>query len=411
MRPDARVDLGDLVLREEGGRHVAGWPSRGVFFEADAATVRALRLLLAGSTAREAEAALRDDTGEEHDVEGLVASLAASGLATAPGDARPARPLDARPRALAPLRSRAVVPAVLACAVATGALVAIEPRLAATPAQATSVSADPFVSFVATLAASLAIVLLHELGHWTFAYAHGIRSRVSLSARWGFPVVQTDVTRAWALPRGERLLIFLGGIAANVALAFATAALFVAWSALAGAPPSWALATARLVVFVNAFQIAYQLAVVLRSDLYFMLVAATGEWNLHADAARAIRRRASRVLRRVAGRPPAPEPDDTLPHDRTRLAAYAALLAIGSALGLALVAYTLASVARAFAPLVLGTLDRGFADGDWSAAAKGLVMVAYAGLLLVALVRFWIVGAARGLVAWWRETFPRAPAA
>lgn len=60
---------------------------------------------------------------------------------------------------------------------------------------------------------SNAFVLLHELGHSTASLRHGIQpGKIGFGFYLIFPVLFSDVTKSWLLPRRKRLVVNAGGV-------------------------------------------------------------------------------------------------------------------------------------------------------------------------------------------------------
>lgn len=225
----------------------------------------------------------------------------------------------------------------------------------------------------------VALVALHEAGHLLVARAYGIPSRVALGSRYFLPVAHADVTRAWALPRRERIAVFLAGIAVNLAIL----------GALVSLPTNLGPRLDPLVrfsLYANLFQIGYQFLVFLRTDLYLALVAATREWNLHDDARALLLHRLRSLRARLRGTPPPPRPD-TAPHRQAALAAYAALLAIGTPAMLVLTALAVRYVFLEGIAQALGEVATAHAAGDALGAALAVAAAGYLVAMLVLLAR------------------------
>ena len=139
----------------------------------------------------------------------------------------------------------------------------------------------------ATAIACLTITL-HELAHLAAARAVDVPARISLSTRLYHLVAQTDVSAVWSVPRRRRYVVYLAGIGSDLAVG-AVAVLLLAYAGLPG-PVESAL---RLVVLTTTIGVAWQFEVYLRTDLYFVLLDLSRCRNLHADARRYLRRRAT----------------------------------------------------------------------------------------------------------------------
>ena len=139
------------------------------------------------------------------------------------------------------------------------------------------------------LAAGYGLFLLslvaHEFGHAAACRRFGLApGAVGITMYLVFPALYTDVTRAWRLPRRQRVVVDLGG---NYVQALAGAA-FIAFFGATGAPAFGVAAT------LVALNMAFSLNPVFKCDGYWVVADALGVANLSAQPrilARAIARR------------------------------------------------------------------------------------------------------------------------
>lgn len=137
-----------------------------------------------------------------------------------------------------------------------------------------------YVIFVASL-------LVHELGHATAAERFGARANdIGAALYLIYPALYTDVTAAWALPRGRRVIVDLGGVYFHLC---AAAVCLV----LSHALHADALRVAALMMLLAC---AISLTPFFRSDGYWVVADALGVPQLE--------RSALDLLRALAGRPP-----------------------------------------------------------------------------------------------------------
>ncbi|GAA2113900.1 hypothetical protein [Actinomadura alba] len=119
---------------------------------------------------------------------------------------------------------------------------------------------------------------LHECWHWLAARAAGVQARFGVDLRLYFVVFETDLSQLWALPRRSRFGPLLAGLAIDsVVLA---ALLAAELTASAWSMPSTLAGLLAAVVFVKVVTITWQFLVFLRTDIYAVLVTATGCRNL-----------------------------------------------------------------------------------------------------------------------------------
>jgi putative peptide zinc metalloprotease protein len=127
----------------------------------------------------------------------------------------------------------------------------------------------------------MAITVLHEGWHWLAARAEGVPARFRISYRGAFIVAETDLTLMLTVPRRRRFGPMLAGPAFDVSVL--AVALGLRWAYFdAGAPVGDT--TARLLgalVLAIVFNLVFQCAVFLRTDLYAMLACAMGCENLY----------------------------------------------------------------------------------------------------------------------------------
>lgn len=284
---DTRVALRPLSLVEDGGDVVVGDPATGSFVAIPAIGGVVIRALQAGATLAEAAAEAEQHAGEPVDVAAFVAALRELGFLDDGSRAEPARTAPVQQRrwlAGVPQRWAARMFGRIAWSCYAAALVfcvacfALRPSLWPHPAE---VGRD---GVVLTLALLLTLLLsgVHEGWHWLAARALGLPVRFGVDRRLFFLVFETDLSLLWTVPRRQRYGPQLAGLAIDsVVLA---GLLGMQLSAAAGRLPL-AGSTARLVAAVAYLKVGtmlWQCLVFLRTDLYGVLVTATGCRNLWA---------------------------------------------------------------------------------------------------------------------------------
>lgn len=153
---------------------------------------------------------------------------------------------------------------------------------------------------IASLAACFILLsLFHELGHCSVARLYHIRANslgVGLIAL--MPIMYSEITDAWRLPKSARLHISAAGLAFELLVAVASA---LAWCLLENGvlrSLCFYLFTASL---ITTFVI--NLNPLMRFDGYYLLSDITGEKNLHSSSASALRTSVWNLfLRRPAAR-------------------------------------------------------------------------------------------------------------
>ena len=152
----------------------------------------------------------------------------------------------------------------------------------------------------AGLATLLLVVLatlgafVHESWHWLAARARDLPVRFGIDHRLYFVVFETDLSRLWALPRRERFGPLLAGLAIDsVVLAGLLGAQYAVHLDIVALPAA-AVRLCAALAYVYVANMVWQCMIFLRTDLYAVLVMATGCRNLW--------RIKSLLLRRALGR-------------------------------------------------------------------------------------------------------------
>jgi hypothetical protein len=124
------------------------------------------------------------------------------------------------------------------------------------------------------------VVALHEGWHWLAARHAGVAARFGIDRRMVFLVFETDLSQLWSVPRRQRYGPVLAGLAADSAvLSFLLGAQLAAHEGL-WSPPSLMLRLLGAWAFIQVATMLWQCMVFLRTDLYALLVVATGCRNL-----------------------------------------------------------------------------------------------------------------------------------
>jgi len=286
VRPFTVVQQGDDFLVGDSGSAVyVVLPDIGV---------RVLRMLAAGRAVDDcvAELAAEDIDVDVADFAGSLievglAEPAAHGGETGPG---PEREQAVRPR-WGPLASGTAVWALsAACAVGAVALLAARPSLFPSVNDIFFLS-TPVRSTVGLILMTLVLRAVHEGCHWLAARAEGVHATFSVSRRLYLLVFETDLTRMWGLPRRRRFWPLLAGMAFDVAVLFAV--LLIRQAAALGwwHPGEQTARVLAAFTFIQVAGIVPQFFVFLRTDLYGVLVAATGCFDLWQVTRLDLRRR------------------------------------------------------------------------------------------------------------------------
>jgi hypothetical protein len=274
------LSLRELSVVPEGEEFVVGDAVTGVYVLLPKLGVRALGLLSSGCTVGEAWRALDGDV----DVADFAESLIELGFAAVRdgddgSDGVPSPVGLPAPRWLRGLFSRPAWIVYGACAL--GSVVALAVRPGLFPHASDMFFLDtPARSLAALTAITYVLAAAHELSHWLAARAVGVRSRITLARRLYFLVLEIDLTGLWGLPRRRRYSALLAG------MAFDAVVLLPLLTARLGGELGWwrlgdrADRTLAALAFVEVTAIMAQFWIFVRTDVYAVLITATGCVNL-----------------------------------------------------------------------------------------------------------------------------------
>jgi hypothetical protein len=285
LRPLSVVDEGDEVL--------IGDPEAGSFVAVPAVGGVVVRALLAGEGVEEAARRAAEFAGQPVDVPAFVATLRELGFVEdgPPGSGRlPGRsaPIQGRrwlhglrPELARPLFGRVAWLVYGGVALFNvGALAVGHDRLWPRPAQDAFVLGDIGLSTLLFVPFVMLVAAMHEWWHWLAARAAGVPARFGVDRRMVFLVLETDLSRLWTLPRRQRYSPLLAGLAFDSVVLCAVLNGRLAISVGLWSAPEPVTDVLALWGFVLIFRIAWQCLVFLRTDLYAVLVTATGCRNL-----------------------------------------------------------------------------------------------------------------------------------
>ena len=280
LRPLSVVDEGDDVL--------VGDPETGTFVSLPPVGGLVIRALQRGATVEEAGREAAALAGTPVDMEDFVTALHELGFVAAGGEAAGTDDTRApdrtaaiqgrrwlrgpRPELVRPLFGR-----VAWCLYATLALfdvgcLLLRPELRPDHRDAFALD-DVGLSALLLIPCATFVLALHEGWHW-------LAARFGIDRRMVFLVFETDLSQLWSVPRRRRYGPVLAGLAVDsVVLSLLLSARLAAeenlWS-----PPRVVLRLLGAWAFVQIASMLWQLMVFLRTDLYALLVVATGCRNL-----------------------------------------------------------------------------------------------------------------------------------
>jgi hypothetical protein len=198
-----------------------------------------------------------------------------------------------------------------------------------------------FTGSLVTVAASvfagqMVLTALHEAFHVLAARRLGVDSRVTVSRRLYFIVLETNLDGLAVVPRRRRYLPIMAGLLADsIAVCGLTTVAFCT--------PGLVGRLALALAFTTLPRMAWQLYLFLRTDIYQLIATATGCVDLDTVA----RGQLANLVSRVRGRPLL---DEARWHPRdVRLARlYAPLLVIGYGWSIAVLAFMIVPLALRF---------------------------------------------------------------
>jgi hypothetical protein len=244
----------------------------------------------------------------------------------------------------------------------------------------------------ALLLGELPGVAWHELFHVLAGRRLGVPSRMRLSHRLYFVVVETSLDGLLGVPRRKRYLPFLAGMLAD-AVFFSLLTL----GAAAAGTGSWPGRLALALAYITVLRLAWQLYLFLRTDLYYVFSTATGCIDLHGATRAYVRNR----FWQLAGRPDRMVDERAWgPRDRAIARWYAPLALLGMAFLTGVVLVGVVPLLHQFAVAAMhGLLGGGFGPRFWDSLVAVLAIAVQAAVLLALTFVPWIRRRRRALAA------------
>jgi hypothetical protein len=286
------VRLVELSVVGDGDSVVIGDRQSGVFVAVPPVGGVVVRALQAGAGVAEAAAAAERFAGQPVDVAGFVDRLRGLGfVADAVGAERQPKPTAAiqqrrwlrgpAPDRIAWLFGRAAWTVFAGLAVFDiGVLIARPQLVPHARAAYLLVHAGAGPSLVLLFPFATALVAGHECGHWLAARAAGLSARFGIDHRMYFLVFETDLSQLWSLPRRRRFGPLLAGLATDATVLAVLLAIELGGAERWWALPAFAAHLVAALAFAEAGAMTWQCLLFLRTDLYAVLVTATGCHNL-----------------------------------------------------------------------------------------------------------------------------------
>jgi len=304
--PQSRLSVGHLVVRQEDeDEYIVGDAAAGIFFSVPEIGARIIELLAAGSSVAEAAAELERRTGDDVDVAGFAEDLVAAGVvpeldgAAVPGHRAVASSRTSRipARWARPLFGRIAWAVYALCFAASLAIFFAEPELVPTY-EDVFFSTDVLLSLIMANVVMIGLAFVHEIWHALAGAALGVESRFHVRRRAYFPVFETDLTALWTVPPEQRYGPFLAGLGIDAVVMFGALAVRFAWMQSWISLPGDFVRVLGMVVVGQAVKMAFQALAFLRTDLYMVLLTATGTRNLHGIALLLLKKRVRRLTDR-----------------------------------------------------------------------------------------------------------------
>jgi putative peptide zinc metalloprotease protein len=276
-----------ITVVDDGEDVLVGNPATGVFVAVPPVGGVVIRALQRGADPAEAAAEAERFVGEPVDVAEFLAGLAEAGVMPNDDEAASARPsariqqrgwlAGPEPRLVQWLFGRVAWTGYAAAAVFSLACLIARPQLRPSPQDAFVLPDNAGLALLVWLPLSYLRAALHEAWHWLAARALGLTARFGVDRRLYFLVFETDLSQLWTVPRRQRYGPQLAGLAIDsVQLAALLALSLTGW--LDPASLSGRVIAAWVLLLV--FSMLWQCMLFLRTDLYGVLVTATGCRNL-----------------------------------------------------------------------------------------------------------------------------------
>ncbi len=285
-----------LLFHEEAGDVLVG-VREGQFLSVSPTGALVIQLLREGHSVGSVRKRLEQELGTaDFTILPLLESLLAAGAVQAigsrtlpaPSSARQGVPFKAALGRVAWLFSPLALAAYLLLAVAGALALSVWPFLGLSELFAHTKYSE--LAILGVLIGTLNAVK-HELAHALAAAYLGVDSRLAFGYRFLFPVLQTEFTGLWGVPRNRRFVVYLAGMASDLLTLAALAIVAVVVHAYATpTTASGLLAILTLSFFVILSQVAWQFNCFVRTDLYYVLASLLNCRNLHADAKAWLRR-------------------------------------------------------------------------------------------------------------------------
>lgn len=231
-----------------------------------------------------------------------------------------------------------------------------------------------------------AVAVLHELWHLLAAKAQGLGATIRISQRLYWIVAETDVSDVYMLPRCRRYVIYLAGMLGDVVFIFLCLLLRIASDREIINLPDTLVGFLRALTWVQLVGIAWQFAIFVRTDVYYVLATLLGCKNLLGDTQAYLGHWITRIIPWVKDKDL-----DEIPRNELRVVrVYMVVYLAGLLFAIWLLFSAILPVTVQMFGESLRALSQGY-DSDSSAFLDGLVIIGLTGfnfgLLAYTLVR------------------------
>jgi putative peptide zinc metalloprotease protein len=326
------LNISALTVVADGDSYIVGSPHTTEYVAVPALGARIIGWLQQGCGIEECERRAADLAGEPVDVADFLTVLADEGLFADPDSGqRPAERAGAVRERAGKLLFSPVAWTGYAIVIPIGlALLVTQPRLRPSFRDGFPFSTQ-LANIILVSVLAMTQVCIHESAHVVATAAHGLRSSLSVTRRLYFLTFQADLTRLWSVPRRDRYGPLLAGMTWD---ATAMTIVLTLEATLAGHVSPIVARLLRAMVLLQFTGIVTQAMIFMRTDVYALLVNATGCRTLWATKGALLRR----YLRRAT---PADERHlaDTRAAELTWARRYLWLYVPGTAVALAYLVY------------------------------------------------------------------------
>ncbi|UCG67940.1 MAG: radical SAM protein [Thermoplasmata archaeon] len=344
-------DDGYLVGREEIGAY-ALFPEIGV---------ETIRMLQYTPSVSKVEHSLRNKYGEDFNVKGFVRKLAKGGFVRSLNEQIIETPKEEKVRSIFNNVSQRKVkwlfskPAAFLYLFLIGLGLLL---LLSNPQYYPSYN-DFFITqrytllILVMLIFGLTLMFKHELAHLFAARAYGVKSKMRLSNRLMYIVMETDLSNLWLLPKRKRMVAYIAGMMSDLLvisifvillylrdsggfedLATNTgASIFLTFDAFIGSSLFYKLA--KLIILLSFIMIVFQFMFYMRTDVYYIFAHGLDCKNLYNDS----RMMLKNGFKKMFGRPTKPLEKSISDKEMKVVRSYAVLHFVGVALMLLLFLY------------------------------------------------------------------------